>query len=72
LQVGASFSDSDYQLFYGCYRHLAARQDVELRRNCAANFPMVRVRDFKALDLILSSDGGEFCRCGGAAHQLCR
>lgn len=32
---------SDASLLYGCFRHLAARGDVELRRLCAAQLPVL-------------------------------
>lgn len=41
MQVKGEFEYDDPQLFFGCYRHLAAKSDGGLRRLCAAQLPEV-------------------------------
>lgn len=41
MQVKGEFEYDDPPLFFGCYRHLSAKSDVELRRLCAGQMPEV-------------------------------
>lgn len=40
-QVKADFEHDDSLTFFGCFKHLAAKSDVELRRTCAGQLPAV-------------------------------
>lgn len=40
-QIKSDMSSSDQPLFYGCFRHLAARSDLELRQACASQLAAV-------------------------------
>lgn len=37
LLVRSEMEPDDYQMFYGCYKHMASKPDVELRRACAGS-----------------------------------
>lgn len=41
LQMKSDIDTDDLPMFYGCFKHLATKADMELRRNCAQQLPSV-------------------------------
>jgi hypothetical protein len=41
VQAAPEFTGDDASMFYGCYRHLAQRDDAELRKLCCSQFTAV-------------------------------